>query len=359
MLIKTYHGPDLPGVLSRVRAELGADALVLGTSERPGRLGLPVVEVTAAVPRESVQPERGGDTTLAALASEIRQLRGVLGRNDAKAPGRREKAAAPRRATPAADTSSNANANDDSQVEALVATGLARDLARRLGGSRDSMTRGLAQLLSFAPLPADARCLFVVGPPGAGKTTTVAKVVARQRSAGRPVWFAVADHDRIGGLEQARIYSRHIGASMVRIDSPGALRSSLARAGDHGLVVVDTCGVGGSDATRLRELRELRSVAPDAAMALLLQTGLHRDEAARVMERFDSLDPTCIGLSRTDDGSRPGELVTALAGRKLPLAIFTTGHAVPDDMERATPRQLAALLLRGGSRAVAPMENHA
>ena len=68
----------------------------------------------------------------------------------------------------------------------------------------------------------------------------------------------------------------------------------------------------------------------------------------RVLDRFEIFEPTCVGLSRVDDGSRPGELVTALAEKKRPLAFFTTGHTVPDDLEAASPRGLARLLLRAG-----------
>jgi flagellar biosynthesis protein FlhF len=123
-------------------------------------------------------------------------------------------------------------------------------------------------------------------------------------------------------------------------------------------VLVDTPGIGAGDRDRLEHLMELRDRVPDASVALLIPAGLNGEEAARVLERFDPLKPTCAGLSKVDDGARPGELVSALVSKPLPVAFLTDGHAIPDNLKAASPHALAALLLRAGCGAADHVESH-
>jgi flagellar biosynthesis protein FlhF len=352
MLLKTYTAPDLATALERARAELGPDALVLGTSEKTGRLGLSAVEVTVGAPRAAAPAP---DERLPRLASEIREQR-------PEAPPARTRQEAGR-AAPPTPGAWQPHPRLRASVAALVAAGLSADLARRFAriaghGLTDgsairnvahAAARGLGELVPFAAAPLDAPCTFVVGPPGSGKTTTVAKLVARAAiGAGDVAFFAQADHERIGAFEQAEIFSRHIGAQLARVGDLDDLRCALRHAGPRGRVVVDTPGVGAQDGERIGELLELRRELPEAAVALLVPAGIHHTEAARILDRFAALRPTCVGFSRVDDGALPGQLVTALASRRVPLGFFTTGPAVPDDLVVASPQGLAALLLRAG-----------
>jgi flagellar biosynthesis GTPase FlhF len=112
--------------------------------------------------------------------------------------------------------------------------------------------------------------------------------------------------------------------------------------------LVDTPGVGSRDRKRAESLLALRDAVPDAEAAVLVPAGLHRHQASEVLGRFEPLAPVCAALTRIDDGLRHGEVVSALADAGMPLAFFTSGHVVPDDLEPATPYNLASLLLREG-----------
>jgi flagellar biosynthesis protein FlhF len=348
MLLKTYRAPDLSSALAQAREEMGPDALVLGTKEISGRLGLRAVEVTVGAKRR--EPARPDPT------------RHQVDRSLEAGPSRIEPAV--RRDAPWIAAA----------LEALLASGVSPDLAARFariasadltrgaaGRAESSLlasatVRGMEALVSFAPLPSDARCVFVVGPPGCGKTTTAAKLAARTAlSTRRRVFFAEADVEKVGSLEQAEIFARHMEAELARVDEPDDLLRAVADAGREGFVVVDTPGIASADIARRDRLSALRESMPEAPVVLLLPAGLCRDQAARALDAFASLRPTCVALSRVDDGERLGELVSAVAPTPLPLAFVTNGHRVPDDLASASAGSLALLLLRGGRRA-APEE---
>jgi flagellar biosynthesis protein FlhF len=242
---------------------------------------------------------------------------------------------------------------------ALVRAGLSKDLAMRFariafarGGAQEISesvaSDALAEIVRLAPVPR-ARTLFVVGPPGCGKTTTAAKLAARLSvESGRGVVLAQADADRIGALEQASIFARHLGLRLTPVRAPRELEALDRDTPASASIVVDTAGVGSFDTDRLALLGELRRALPSAAVALVLPAGLHRDAARRVIERFAEIGPTCAVLSKVDDGARPGELLTALEPTGLPITLLSTGHRVPQDLEDASSARLASLLLRSG-----------
>jgi len=340
VLLRTYRAPDLATALAQARSELGPDALVLSTSEIEGGLGLTGVEVTVAALRN-------------------RPAAGVAARSEPPPPPRADEPPPGGRPIPAPPAALEA------AVRALVASGVSQDLAIRFAriAARD-LARGagaaelaaatvtaLEAIVPLAPLPTRSRCLFLVGPPGCGKTTTAAKLVTRAAAENHgPVFFAVADLDRVGALEEADIYARHAGATLARVDGPEDLARALADAGVEGTVVVDTSGVSARDERRLRRLEALRGSVPDAATAVILPAGLHREEASRILDRFCVFSPTCAGISRVDDGGRLGDLLTALAGAGLPLSFVTTGHRIPQDLEEVSAGSLALMLLSEGSR---------
>ncbi|MCP3979355.1 MAG: hypothetical protein GY716_08505 [bacterium] len=359
MRLKTYTSTDLATALKKAHDELGPDALVLGTSEKAGGLGLTLVELTVGVARESREKVEtsGSGESAAHAAQEFRKQM-----SDAETTPRTEPPSAVAERRPVDPPPSRST---ESTIEILIASGLSETLARRMASSvasdphsapgaqqlAHSAALTMRNLVAFTDPPLGQRCTFVVGPPGCGKTTTVAKLVARATAIRKgPIFFAEADCDRIGAFEQAEIYSRHIGAEVARVADPDDLLYALKHAGKHGSVFVDTAGVGTGDEDRFDELLNYRERLPGAAVALLVPAGVHREEASRIIDRFAPIEPTCVGLSRVDDGSMPGELVTALAAHKLPLAFFTNGQSVPEDMQLASPHGLAALLLRAGTK---------
>ncbi len=342
MLLKTFRAPDLATALAQAHAEFGPDALVLATNEFKSPQGLPAVELTVASPRAekwgqeriSPRPERSPGSSLPPT-------------------GAAEKVT-------------------DPICEALVAAGLSRDLVERFARvtQRDlapataarlavAAAEAIAALVPTTDPPFAAPVVFVVGPAGAGKTTTVAKLAARAVfEARRTVIVAQSDVDRVGAIEQSAIYARHLGVEHRIVRTPDDLAAILHRANDRTTVFIDTPGIGRRDRERFSATESLRHVAPLAELVVLVPAGLHHQDAREACDRFSTLRPTIAALSRTDDGSRPGECLTAIAERRLPLGFLTTGHRVPDDLEPATPQRLAALLLRAGNPGTGANEAH-
>lgn len=332
MQLKTYSGPDLASALARAREEAGPSALVLATNEVKGRLGLTRVEVTVGIDRTPA-------------------------RASARAP---EPPAAPP-ATIEPGLHPALSAAYESMVRSGLDAGLARRFARgasgRLGPNpRPSVLTRAAEdaMRDLVPIVSrfGSRVLFLVGPPGAGKSTTAAKIAGSAAAEGHEdVVVIEADDVSAGSLATVRRHSTRLGYRTVVARTPDEVIRCVREAGRSATVIVDTFGVGASDRERGRRLRDLSDAFPGAEVALVIPAGIHGEEARRVIERFRPLQPTCAVISKADDGSRPGEILTALIPERLPIAFITHGHRVPEHLSEASPRGVTAMLLDSGFRA--------
>ncbi|MEE3220911.1 MAG: flagellar GTP-binding protein, partial [Planctomycetota bacterium] len=64
-------------------------------------------------------------------------------------------------------------------------------------------------------------------------------------------------------------------------------------------------------------------------------------------ERFADVGTTALLLTKLDEATRHGQLLSVLRDAQLPLSYMTNGQNVPDDIEPATAQKVAYLMLGG------------
>lgn len=325
MHLKRYRRATLKDALRAVREELGPDALVLSTREVTatgvrGLMGRREIELTAAAERPMVPDTRHSDPEPAVAASRSRSERAI-----------------------------------DQIAARLEASGLPADLAReiakshpvgrRRGADTDSLKETLARELSaivagdepYAPIE------VFVGPPGVGKTTTIAKIAAQERARrGQRLALLGADGFRVGAIEQLRLYADILGAPF----SAARTADEFARALDETAhpLLVDTAGRSPSDDVAKEMFRAL-GARTNVRTHLVIPATTPARSAERLFERFADARPTRVVLTRLDEADTIGPLVSVLLARQVPLSFFGTGQNVPVDLHRVTPTVLADWLM--------------
>jgi flagellar biosynthesis protein FlhF len=320
MYLKRYRSSNVRDALRVARHELGAEALVLSRELVPvpgwrGWIGQREIELTIGAER---LPSAGRH----ALADE---------------PGAPESAA-------------------DELTARLVAGGLDRVLAReiasglpaagRRGATLHSLSEALASRLSELAVDDDgfARVEVFVGPPGVGKTTTIAKIAAQARARRGPkLSLIAADGFRIGAVEQLRMYADIIGAPFTVARTAGDLADALS-AGRRQTMLVDTAGRPVSDGSA-RDLFRLIAGRKDVRTHLVLAADTPVSTARRIFDAYAEARPSRLVLTKLDEAGSLSPLVGLLRDRQLPISYLGTGQRVPEDLNRATAQLLAASVL--------------
>jgi len=186
--------------------------------------------------------------------------------------------------------------------------------------------------------------IALVGPTGAGKTTTIAKLAARfaAEHGARNVALVTTDTARIGGREQLYSYGRQLGVAVHEADSDAALIGLLQRLQDYKLVLIDTAGLGQRDRALANQLNWLRA-ARDVRTLLVLPANSHYADLDEVVRRFGAAKPQGVVLTKLDETGRLGSALSVVVDHQLPLTWITDGQRVPDDLHRANA---ASLVLR-------------
>ncbi len=198
----------------------------------------------------------------------------------------------------------------------------------------------LPKALSFGVLPnADAAPLLLAGPPGAGKTLTIAKLATRLVIAGRTPLVVTADDQRAGAPEQLAAYTRLLGLTLVVASAPLPLSRALARRQENAPVLIDTPGLDPFDPSARDELLNLAATA-QATTVLTLPTGLDPAEAQEIAEAFIQAGATLLIATRLDLCRRLGGVLAA-ASAGLTMTEAGIGSGAANGLRSLTPDFLA------------------
>lgn len=305
MRIRKFSAPTVEDAIRKVRAELGADAVILDTR----RTGRRTHEVTAGLDAPDASPPEaeagldGLDRIAAALACH---------------------------AVPAAIAD---------RLLAVAAELDTTDATLALAGALDSQ-------FAFQPLIAadGGATLALVGLPGAGKTATLAKLATRARLDGRAVGVVSCDLVRAGAEAQLAVYTRRLEIPAYRAaDGDGLARALTALPGDT-LRLIDTTGCNP------REPRDLEGIArmirqSAAEPVLVLAAGGDAVEMAEQAAAFAGLGATRMIATKLDLVRRLGGLLAAASAGGIAFAELGRSPEIAAGLAPVNPVSLARLLL--------------
>jgi fused signal recognition particle receptor len=203
--------------------------------------------------------------------------------------------------------------------------------------------------------PGGPAILLVVGVNGTGKTTTIAKLAARERARGRSVLLAAADTFRAAAIDQLRTWAERTGAAIVS-HAPGAdpgavvydaIDAALARKIDT--VIVDTAGRLHTKVNLMDELAKIRRIVdkrlpgavPETLFVLDATTG--QNGLAQAHAFHEAVGLSGIVLTKLDSTARGGIVFAIADAVGVPVRYVGVGERA-EDLVPFDPRAFVAAM---------------
>jgi fused signal recognition particle receptor len=235
-----------------------------------------------------------------------------------------------------------------------VATALLDDLRRRVKAegidTPDALLEALKTDLKKRLAVADRTLRYEPGTPnvwlfvgvnGVGKTTTIGKVGRSQAAEGRTVIMAAGDTFRAAAAEQLELWSKRVGAQLVRGTEGGdpgavvfdAVERAAARQVD--LVLADTAGRLHTKVNLMEELRKVRRVAEKAPgrvteVLLVIDATTGQNGLVQARQFTEAVEVTGVVLTKLDGTAKGGIAFAIQSELGIPIKLVGLGETADD-----------------------------
>lgn len=305
MRLRSFNAPSIKEAMALVKAELGPDAVILNT-EQIGR----AFKITAALDRDAILAQ-------------------------------------PRSATEMEPLDAIAQALDFHRLPAALAERLTHQAANVLMVSpHQALAAALRARFQVQPLTdrQPQRPIMLVGLPGAGKTATLAKLLARAKLRG---WSGVAitcDVVKAGAVEQLGTYAKALQIPAYRAKDIPTLKRAVEQAPAGAFVLIDTVGCNPLDKGDLAHVATLAE-AVKAEMVLVMAAGGCPVESGELGQLFAEAGAARLIPTRIDAARRYGGILAAAEAGRLSFAEFGVSPEIAAGLEIAGADRLAEWLL--------------
>lgn len=384
MQLRSFTAPTLSEAMAQVRDELGADAIIISTLNN-GAAGARIIVAVDGDPTEA----RGELATMAPTPAAPRLdtpaaspppsfVQPVPATADDKPEWRRVKPApwitaadkfrppappaapapapAPPAAAPAAPAIATAAPRQPTTAPAgpvaiaLASHGVPRAIIARLltnaPASVDALVARLGVVFKFASLFARSSRspILLAGPPGSGKTLTVAKLAARAVMTGGQAHVITTDTLNAGGIERLATFARAMRVPVDVADRPSDVVRLLDAMKPDAQIIIDTPATNPFLPADLARIGEIVA-ATGADACLTLPVGLDPAESGEIAAAFGTIGCTRLIATRVDAARRLGSILAAAVAGPLSLAEAGVAPLAADGLVVLSPRFLAERLM--------------
>ncbi len=237
---------------------------------------------------------------------------------------------------------------------------LARSIAERVqllsdktGDTAESIANNMIQEILGDPSPLKIKkyqqtVVMLVGPTGVGKTTTLVKLAGMYAvGQGLKVGFINTDTYRVAAQEQLKIYAEIMDIPCCTVYTPDEIPMALYNLSDCDLVLIDTAGKSMSDRLYHEELSAFIEESGADEILLHVSASMSYQACADMIKNFAFLPQYKLVITKLDEVAGCGNVLNISACAKKPIAFFTVGQNVPQDIEVPDMQIIANRLLEG------------
>jgi fused signal recognition particle receptor len=235
---------------------------------------------------------------------------------------------------------------------------LAQDMSSQLQKAMVKLLQDSATAPRFAALSVRPWVVLLLGVNGVGKTTTIGKLAAQYKAAGKKVLLVAGDTFRAAAVEQLEAWGRRAGVELIKHragSDPSAvvydgMQAAKSRAID--VLLIDTAGRLHTKVHLVEELKKIHRVisreqpgAPHETLLVLdATTGQNGLQQAKVFKEATDIDG--IVLTKLDGTAKGGVIISIQEELGVPVRYIGIGEDVDDLQPFEAERFVEALFER-------------
>ena len=194
--------------------------------------------------------------------------------------------------------------------------------------------------------PKAVNYIALVGNPGVGKTTTIAKLAAYyQLACSETVGLLSFDDRKIGGLAQIQSYADSLGLLLEAPENKTALSQAVDRLADCRVVLIDTPAHHPNDIEWSIFLKERFKAIGEVKTLMVVSAENREADLQEQVQRLGALHPSGVIVTKMDLTGSSTDVVNFLCQQSLPIHFLSLGPRVPFDLIPATMDRLAEHLI--------------
>ncbi|EMP55858.1 flagellar biosynthesis regulator FlhF [Marinobacter santoriniensis NKSG1] len=185
----------------------------------------------------------------------------------------------------------------------------------------------------------------LVGPTGSGKTTTIGKLAARYvlRHGDDSLALVTTDRFRVAAHEQLFVFGRILNVPVRVVDESHSLDDILDELSDRHLVLIDTAGLTSSDRGYQEQLAELARSHHNVRTHLVVSATSQPRIMKSVWHCYKMAELAGCVMTKIDEALTLGESLGFVMETGLPVAWYTDGQRIPEDLHHAEAIPLVRL----------------
>lgn len=216
--------------------------------------------------------------------------------------------------------------------------------------AQTALADALTETMAFQPIATAVktppkRAMMFVGPHGAGKTSTIAKLATELTMQGQQVVLVSTDMERLAGTEALQKLTSILKCDFYTAETRAALKILLQQYLGKAWLLIDSTGANIYEFGPMKALGEFASLQ-DVEPILVCPAGMDSDEAGEMAGVFDFLSIERMIVTRLDATRRLKSVFTTILAGGYAFSNASHSASPSDACQPLSPAALSRLMLR-------------